>query len=267
MRFSCCLLLVLAASGCGDSDYQADFTGNTVPYFAQRQEVDAALSAPWEKFGMSLRVPRGFKEQPPPPKPTKEELEDEFWEPPVDKRQPTYLLDPLPGMKGAWQGPLPGEGEQVGHRWLYVLDTAGLKDDPVMPGLAPENFVFEIADRFARSMELNGRFLATPEPEQFKPRTFPEPPQPFAPPVQYRTPPAPLVGDFGDGQVHRVELYAHQLGGRTTIIALVMPEEAMIGPGMGDSRDLMLQTLEFGTAASGAAPQGGAPPAGGGPGF
>ncbi|MFH5804108.1 hypothetical protein [Alienimonas sp. DA493] len=260
MRVPCCLLLVFAAAGCGDAEYLADFRGNTVPYFEQRQALDAALAAPWQYAGITLRPPRGFSEVSAPPEPTQEQLEDEYFVPPADPRQPTYLLDPLPGLKGAWKGPLPGAGEQAGNRWLYVLDSRNLEDDPVAPNLEPDRFVEEVTDRFARAMN-----LPTPELEQFKPMTFPTSSEPFARPVQYRTTPSPLVGEFGDEQIHRVELYVYDAGGRKVIVALVMPEEAMIGPEFGEPRDLMLQTLEVGapTAAPRAGGGGGGAPAGG----
>ncbi|MEM9703967.1 MAG: hypothetical protein AAF907_16125, partial [Planctomycetota bacterium] len=250
---------MVAVAGCGDAEYASDFTENTVPFFTQKQKLDTALSGPWEKFGYSVRIPKSFTEVAPPPAPTQEQKDDPDWEPPDDLRQPDYLLDyGLPGMKGAWEGPLPGEGQRVGERWLYVLDNRKLEDDEIDPGLPPEDFVYEIADRFARSMERDGQFLATPEPEQFKTMTFPQSPQPFAPPVQFETPQAPLVGDFGDGLVHRVELYVHRAGSLTTVVALVMPEDAMAGPEIGEPRDLMLQTFAAGqTPRSAAAPAGG----------
>ena len=262
MRRSCALVLLLAACGCGDASYREDMANNTVPFYEQTAELNAALAAPWQKGGITLRVPRGFNEQPAPPPPTKEELEDDFYEPPPDKRQPTYLLDPLPGLKGAWKGPLPGAGEAVGNRWLYVIDSRGLEDDPIDPGLSAENLVYEVADRFARAMN-----EPTPEPESFKDITFPQPPRPFARPVRYRTPQKTLVGEFGDGQMHQVDLYVHQAGPRTVIVALVMPEAAMIGPQLAASRDLMLQTLEVNAPIAAPAPSGGGAPAGGGVGF
>ncbi|QDT17249.1 hypothetical protein [Alienimonas californiensis] len=258
MRVPCGLLLVLAAAGCGDAEYLADFKGNTVPYYAQRQALDAALAAPWQYAGISLRTPRGFSAVSPPPKPTKEQLEDEFFIPPPDPRQPTYLLDPLPGLKGAWKGPLPPAGEQAGQRWLYVLDSRNLDDDPVAPNLDPDQFVEEITDRFARAMNLR-----TPEPQSFQSMPFPRSAAPFARPVQYSTPPKPLIGEFGDEQIHRVELYVYDSGGRKVIVALVMPEEAMIGPELGEPRDLMLQTLEVGMPSATPQPGGGGAPAGG----
>jgi len=254
MRIPCCLLVVLSLAGCGDDGYRADLANNTVPYFDQRYELDTTLSAPWEKAGISLRVPKTFTEQPAPAPPTKEQKEDESWEPPPDKRQPDYFEGRLPGLKGAWQGPLPSAGQKAGNRWLYVLDTLALEDDPVEPGLDPERYVDEIADRFARALNLQ-----TPDVERFKWTSFPQTQQPFAPPVRYRVPPAPLVEEFGEGVEHQVELYVHEGRGRTVILALVMPQDLILAPEMSASRDLMLQTLSVNTPA----PAAGSPNAGG----
>lgn len=260
MRVVCCLLVVLAAAGCGDESYRADIAGNTLPYYELRRDLDAALSSPWEKEGISLRVPHSFTEQPGPPSPTKEQRDDPDWEPPRDRRQPDYLRDQrLPGLKGAWKGPLPGEGERVGNRWLYVLDSRGLEDDPVEPGLDPDRFAYEVTDRFARAFN-----LPTPELERFKWMAFPQTPHPFAPSVRYQVPPTALLEEL-EGQSHQVELYVHQARGRTVILALVMPEGATSAPDLGGARDLMLQTLDVTSTAGGAA--GTTPAAGGGPGF
>ena len=255
MRVPCCALLVLAAAGCGDADYRRDFAENTLPYYSQRQALDVALNAPWEKAGISLRVPKSFSEQLGPPPPTKEQKEDEFWEPPPDKRQPDYLLDRLPGLRGAWKGPLPGAGEQAGNRWLYVLDSAALKDDPVDSGMDPAQFAFEVTDRFARALNVE----RSDYPEEFKEVTFPRTPQRFARPVQYRSPRIPLMGKFSDRDelVHVADIFVHEAGARTVIVAMVMPEGAMRRPAISEPRDLMLQTLEVGAARAAAPPAGG----------
>ena len=255
----CCGAASLAA-GCGYDGYERDFAENTLPYFELRRELDGALSAPWERSGISLRVPQGYRFVSPPPEPTKEELEDEYYQPPADPRQPEYLVDDLPGLKAAWQLPAPQAGT-VGQRWLYVLDSAGLENDPVRPGLPAEELVFEVADRFARTFNLN-----TPRAEEYRRENFPSPPRPFAPQVAYEAPGEPLTGDV-DGVEHRVELFVHREGGRVTVLALVVPTEALMNDrSLGNDRDLMLQTLEVSRSSRSSAPAQ-APPGGGGAAF
>lgn len=268
MRTPCCAVLILAAAGCGDADYRADFTQNTVPYYAQRQRVDAALSGVWENGGIQLRVPKSFSEVSPPPSPTKEQREDEYFVPPKDPRQPDYLLagrsDPgrLPGLRGAWK--MQPRAGQAGERWLYVLDSTALKNDPEEPGLDPEKFVDTVADRFARSMKKDGRILSTPT--EYKTKTYPQSQEPFAPPVQYKTPQTRLSGRFSDDDgaaEHRVELYVHERGSRTIMVILVMPEGGETGQSLREPTDLMLQTLVVGDAARSRGPAGGGRPSGG----
>ena len=250
------------ACGCGYESYNADLRENTVPYFEQRQDLDTNLSSPWERFGLSLRVPRGFDEVNPPPPPTNEELEDPDLEEPADPRQPDYLLSALPGLRGAFRGPQPGAGEVVGQRWVYVLDSRGLKDDPVDPGLPEEELPFAVADRFAAALNIPD----TPEPTEFVPIKFPQAAKPFAVPVEYFKPATTMVGEFGDGVPHVVDLYVRRDGPRRTVIVQVMPEAAVIrDAAVGTARDLMLQTLETGKPA--AAPRAGGGGAAGGANF
>ena len=244
-----------ALIGCGYDEYERDFAANTLPYFELRRELDATLATPWNGPGVSLRVPQGFDLVSPPSPPTEEELADEFYQPPRDPRQPEYLRDDLPGLKAAWRGP---GGEKPGQRWIYLLDSSNLEDDPVAPDLAPEEFLYAVADRFARTLD-----LPTPSDDAYRRQTFPTPARPFAPQVAYSVPPEPLTG-FIDGVDHRVELYAHESGGRITIVAVVLPTDDLLSDrSLGAARDLMLQTLETGRIARRAAPAG----RGGGAGF
>ena len=252
------LLLVFvcgALAGCGAESYSKDLKGNTVPYFELQRDLNANLSGPWEQRGISLRVPQSFSLVAPPAAPTEEELEDEFYQPPRDERQPAYLTRDLPGLRAAWRfgG---GAGESAGQRWLYVLDSRDLEDDPVEPGLEPAELPFEVTDRFAEAFN-----LPTPPTDAWTDARFPQAPRPFAPPVQYRTPPEALTGDI-DGVEHTAELYLHEERGRFVLLALVAPTETLATDrGLTAARDLMLQTLDVNaaTAAPAAGGRSGAP--------
>ena len=78
--------------GCGSQAYEQRLA-ETAKYYAYRQRVDSALELrAWQKFGIQMRLPKGFQEIPGPVE------EDEH-----DGRQPDFLSRPLPGLIGAWQ--------------------------------------------------------------------------------------------------------------------------------------------------------------------
>ena len=227
-----------ALAGCGAESYSADLKGNTVPYFELQRDLNTNLGGPDGAGGVTLRVPRSFAAVPPPPKPTDEELEDEFFESPRDERQPAFLTRDLPGLSAAWTfgG---GAGQSAGQRFLYLLDSRDLEDDPVEPGLDPIDLPYEVVDRFAEAFNLK-----TPQVESYVPTRFPQSPRPFAPPVQYRVPPEALTGDL-DGVEHTAEVYLHEAGGRNVLLVLVAPTDALTGDRtLTAARDLMLQTLD-----------------------
>ena len=228
--------------GCGGEGYSRDLKANTVPYFELQRDLNANLAAAWESRGISLRVPQSFSLVPPPPAPTEEEAEDEYYEPPRDERQPAYLTRDLPGLRAAWSfgGSV---GERAGQRWLYVLDSRDLENDPVEPGLDPAELPFAVVDRFGEALN-----LPTPPTEAYVDARFPQAPRPFAPPVQYRTPPEALTGDL-DGVEHTAEVYLREDGGRFVLLVLVAPTETLTADrGLTTARDLMLQTLDVSNA-------------------
>ena len=256
----CGVLACVGTAGCGGESYSRDLKANTVPYFELQRDLNANLAGPWESRGISLRVPQSFTLVPPPPAPTDEESEDEYYEPPRDERQPAYLARDLPGLRAAWRfgG---GAGESAGERWLYVLDSSDLEDDPVEPGLEPTELPLEVVDRFCETLN-----LTTPSPEAYVDARFPQAPRPFAPPVSYLTPPEALTGDI-DGVEHTVEVYLHEDGGRNVLLVLVAPTETLTADrGLTTARDLMLQTLDVSNARS-AAPTAGGRSGGGGAAF
>ena len=178
-------------------------------------------------------------------------MKDEFFEPPRDERQPAYLSRDLPGLRAAWRfgG---GAGEAAGERWLYLIESSNLDDDPVEPGLDPADLPFEVTDRFAEALN-----LPTPQIETWVDAKFPQSPRPFAPQVSYLTPPEVLTGGIG-GVEHTAELYLHRDGGRTVILALVAPTDALTNDRtLTTARDLMLQTLDVSGRAAPPAPSGG----------
>ena len=78
--------------GCGSQAYEQRLA-ETAKYYAYRQRVDSALDLrAWQKYGIQMRLPKGFQEIPGPVE------EDEH-----DGRQPDFLKRSLPGLIGAWQ--------------------------------------------------------------------------------------------------------------------------------------------------------------------
>lgn len=78
--------------GCGSQAYEHRLA-ETAKYYTYRQRVDSALELhAWQKYGIQMRLPKGFQEIPGPVE------EDEH-----DGRQPDFLSRPLPGLIGAWQ--------------------------------------------------------------------------------------------------------------------------------------------------------------------
>ena len=231
-----CVAGCVSLAGCGSEAYERDMARNTVPYFELRQELDANLGPLWSKRGVTFRPPRGFTEVAP-PAPLSAEDEEAGLDPPVDRRQPTFLNFGLPGLLGAWTGPAGKVGEPAGERWLYAFDTAGLEDDPVTEGLDPEEMLPELLDRFARG------FDAVPPPlDALRAETYPTPARRFVDPVRFEVLDRPLSGLIGDVP-HRLELYAYRTGSRETVLVLLLPEAAFGDASLDGARKLMLQTL------------------------
>jgi hypothetical protein len=86
------LLLAVTALGCGAQAYETRLA-ETDKYFKYREKIDSALEKrPFEDFGITIRVPLGFKEIPRP------DAEENF-----DPRQPNFFRAHLPGLLAAWQ--------------------------------------------------------------------------------------------------------------------------------------------------------------------
>ena len=235
-------LIPLTLCGCGGESYSKDLTGNTVPYFALQRELNANLAGPYEARGIGLRVPASFRFVDPPKPPTDEEREDEYYQPPPDERQAAYLRRDLPGMRAAWRF-AGAPGQPGGERWLYLLDSRDLEDDPEEPGLEPAELPFAVTDRFAEAFN-----VPTPPIESFRPARYPAAPTNFAPAVNYRVPPEVLVGEI-EGTEHTAEVYVHENRGRHLVLVLVAPTETLTSDrGLTTARDLMLQTLEVSNA-------------------
>ncbi len=134
------LISMTALPGCGAERYEERLR-NTAEYFAYKNKLNEALGPDWQSQGVRIRLPKQFREIPPPPPAV--ESDDGSTPEVEDARQPQFLGVRLPGLLGAFQADVRadvGGAEESTTSWLYILgnherylegpDESGVSEDP-----------------------------------------------------------------------------------------------------------------------------------------